>query len=164
MLDLQRHRQEDEGEVSPVLSRYPNGECALSTASLLWLASCEHPMAQMVQSISVQPTPQIKLRDLHGVKVRVHQQLRSQEEIEVIDVRIPYSRIYGCHPSRLFFCGPIGSLDAQFSSDTADPFTGKSPEVMQHRRSLMPPIDTDREHKLMHVLKKYSTQSCWLIF
>ena len=72
---------------------------------------------------AIHSSPRIRTKKLHGMLIKVEQKLRFDPAVTYRSV-VPYSRIYGVHPSELVCVGPVGSYKTRAVSKKADPFTG----------------------------------------
>ena len=76
------------------------------------------------------PQPRRKIAKVCGVGIKVLQKVYCNDTVVVVPVPRPHSTVYGRHPSRVFWSGPVGSSDLRVASADADPYNGKSRRIM----------------------------------
>lgn len=114
---------------------------------------------QTTEAPSPRPSGRIKTKNVDGMKISIQQTVSFSDNVETHKV-IPYSAVYGVHPSRLVFTGPVGSYTIRLVSHRANSFTGSvndaPPSKPRTRRE-----NKERTARLRDILCNGST---WAIY
>ena len=99
------------------------------------------------------PSVRLKHKKEGEQQVKIVQRVQFDDNTTTIPLQHPYSVVYGRHPRRLCFTGPVGDNRYELASSGANPFTGKSNNIMHARLASRPPIKTNREQRLLEFLR-----------
>ena len=115
---------------------------------------CDDNVNDLVTAvIGRQHTRRMKTMVVDGDERKIEQRLRFDDVPQIHLIQNTYEKIYGRHPSRMFFTGPIGSRAFQISSPDADRFTGKTARIMRLRTCELRRSPNQRMQILEHVLR-----------